>query len=542
MISVHQIKALLQVQLRSMWHSLHTSKAGGGVRVSVALAVLWYGFWAAIGLLFAVMPNLIGSEDLETALPGLFLFIMGYWQLTPLLTLSLGVSLDMRRTRIYPVSTATLFSVECGLRLGTGAEMLLILAGLWAGFATAGSMTLSTLTAGFLLFVVFNMFLSAAIRNFVERVFRQRRLREVVVVVMVCILLIPQALIWSETLRGLVRKVLSASRDIPQRRIPSGLAARIATGEAGWDESVALVAMIGIAALLAYWQFHLSITRLGGSAASRRNATGAMGDKVLRGITRGIGDPIAVLVEKEVRSLWRSPRFRLPFFMGFTFGVFAWLPILGFLREPESAHWTASHAITFISLYSFLLLGPVMFLNRFGFDRNAAQAYFWYPVSLERLLLAKNLAACFYALLQILFISMISGWFGMISTPLVIGEALLVGGIALLYLLSVGNYISVRFPIASNPDRISRGGMGHGIRSAAQFLLFPLSLAPVLAVIAAAELSDNVAATMGGVFAVTAGGILLYIVTLTNAARTMLRTREYFVSQLAQSEGPLTAE
>ena len=47
---------------------------------------------------------------------------------------------------------------------------------------------------------------------------------------------------------------------------------------------------------------------------------------------------------------------------------------------------------------------------------------------------------------------------------------------------------------------------------------------------------------MGGVFAVTAGGILLYIVTLTNAARTMLRTREYFVSQLAQSEGPLTAE
>jgi hypothetical protein len=63
-----------------------------------------------------------------------------------------------------------------------------------------------------------------------------------------------------------------------------------------------------------------------------------------------------------------------------------------------------------------------------------------------------------------------------------------------------------------------------------------------LVVVAAAELSDNVAATMGGVFVVTAGGILLYIATLTNAARTMGRTREYFVSQLVQSEGPLATE
>lgn len=186
-------------------------------------AVVW--LLGAIGLLFAVIPNLIGSEDLETALPGMFLFIMGYWQLTPLLTLSLGVSLDMRRTRVYPVSTATLFTVECGLRLGTGAEMLLILAGLWAGFATAGSMSLSALTAGFALFILFNMFISAAIRNFVERLFRQRHLREVVVVVMVCFLLAPQALIWSQTLRQIARDVLLASRDIPHRALPSGLAA-----------------------------------------------------------------------------------------------------------------------------------------------------------------------------------------------------------------------------------------------------------------------------------------------------------------------------
>ena len=111
----------------------------------------------------------------------------------------------------------------------------------------------------------------------------------------------------------------------------------------------------------------------------------------MRAPSRVLLDPVGALVEKEIVYLWRSPRFRLPFFMGFTFGVIAWVPLM---KQWESSlgRWMENSAVTLISLYALLLLGPVLFLNRFGFDRGAARFYFWLPLSMRRLLLAKNLA------------------------------------------------------------------------------------------------------------------------------------------------------
>ena len=48
-------------------------------------------------------------------------------------------------------------------------------------------------------------------------------------------------------------------------------------------------------------------------------------------------DPLAAIVEKELRSLARTPRFRMVFVMGFTFGVMVWLPmILGRGSRPTA--------------------------------------------------------------------------------------------------------------------------------------------------------------------------------------------------------------
>ena len=38
-------------------------------------------------------------------------------------------------------------------------------------------------------------------------------------------------------------------------------------------------------------------------------------------------DPLAAIVEKEIRFLPRTPRFRLAFIMGFSFGLLIWLPM-----------------------------------------------------------------------------------------------------------------------------------------------------------------------------------------------------------------------
>jgi len=538
----HQILALLQVQFRTFRHSLSSSKADGGARASATLALFWYSLWVVAALALAVLPNWIGTEDLETALPGLFLFVMGYWQLTPLLTLSLGVSIDMRRTMIYPIGLPMLFAVECLLRLATAAEMVIVLMGLWVGFATAGSMSQVHLAAGFGLFILLNVFLSAAIRNFVERIFQQRRLREMVLVALIGFLMLPQALIWSETLRGHARAIWVVARGFPIEALPSGIAADVSLGQGVWIEWMGLLSMVGLAAVFAYRQFGIAMSRSSHLPQSAGRPANALGARLLRGLTAWAGDPIAALVEKEVRSLWRSPRFRLPFFMGFTFGVFVWLPILGFWENSTSANWATDHAVVVISLYSFLLLGPVMFLNRFGFDRKAAESYFFLPISMKLLLLAKNFASGLYAILEVVLIGLVSGWFGMMSSPLAMTEAFVLGGTALLYLFTVGNHISVRYPAPSNPDRISRGSGGHGIRAAVQFLLFPISLAPVLGVLAIGASGGSPLAYGAGLVGAIGGGVLLYATGLSSSAKRLLLFREQFLNTLTHSEGLVVTE
>ena len=60
---------------------------------------------AAAGL--AMLPHFIGSEDIIALLPGFLLFMMGYWQISPVLTMSLGVSLEFRKVSVYPVEAAS---------------------------------------------------------------------------------------------------------------------------------------------------------------------------------------------------------------------------------------------------------------------------------------------------------------------------------------------------------------------------------------------------------------------------------------------------
>jgi ABC-2 type transport system permease protein len=62
-------------------------------------------------------------------------------------------------------------------------------------------------------------------------------------------------------------------------------------------------------------------------------------------------DPVGAIVEKELRTLSRTPRFRLVFIMGFTFGLVVWLPlVLGHRRDYSSA--AMDNFLTMVCLYS----------------------------------------------------------------------------------------------------------------------------------------------------------------------------------------------
>jgi ABC-2 type transport system permease protein len=542
---LQQILALVRVQIRSLLNSMRYQQGGGGLKVSVTIATLWYGIWifAAVGC--AALPRIVGTEDIESVLSGVLLFIMAYWQLAPLLTLSLGVSLDARKLTIYPVSIPTLFAVECLLRLGTGSEMLLLLAGFLGGLAAAGSPHVAELTVGFTLFAAFNVFLSAGVRNFIERVFHQRRLREVFLLVLACATLLPQLLLWSEKVRGTARTVWMALRGFPMWALPSDIAAQISIGEGRLEHLAVLTGMVAAAAVFGYVQFRQGyrITTMPAMSVPVypwKNGRPRASERAARLPSRVLRDPIGALVEKELKYLWRSPRFRLPFFMGFTFGVIAWIPIMQ--QWKTMGAWMEQSAVSLISLYSFLLLGPVMFLNRFGFDRGATRFYFWLPLTLRQLLLAKNLATLVFAMTEVALIALVCWLVGVEIGLVQIAEAVAISLIALLYLLSVGNYMSVRFPVASNPDRISRAGPGHGLRAAVQFLLFPLALLPLLLAFVVRYQLGNPLLFGACVGAAGALGLGLYLFTLQWVSRLGEAGREQFVAHLSQGEGPIASE
>jgi ABC-2 type transport system permease protein len=359
----------------------------------------------------------------------------------------------------------------------------------------------------------------------------------------VCATLLPQFLVWSAGAREVAYLVLSSGRSIPSWILPSGLAARVAVGEWVWSDLAMLLGMVGAAGVFGYRQFRngcqpdlsFAATTVPKARPGRRLS---LKEHLMKAPSWVLGDPIGALAEKEIVYLWRSPRFRLPFFMGFTFGVIAWVPLM---RQWESSlgRWMADSAVALISLYALLLLGPVLFLNRFGFDRGAARFYFWLPLSMRRLLLAKNLCTLLYCLLEVALVAVTCLLIGLPVSGRQILEAFAVASIALLYLLAVGNYMTVRFPSRSNPDRVSRAGPGHGVTGAVQFLLFPASLAPVLSAFAAGYGGAGQQGFLLTLAAAAAGGCLLYLAVLDRSARYAEQNRELILSHLSEGEDPI---
>ena len=118
-------------------------------------------------------------------------------------------------------------------------------------------------------------------------------------------------------------------------------------------------------------------------------------------------DPLAAIVEKELRTLTRTPRFRMVFVMGFTFGLMMWLPmVIGRHGSREGA--LAHYFLTVVCAYSLTLLGQVTYWNCFGFDRAAASLYFAAPQPFAAVLVAKNIASLVFIYLEVTILTAVT--------------------------------------------------------------------------------------------------------------------------------------
>lgn len=542
--STRQVLAVLRIQWRSLRNSLRRRSERFGLVVSALVAIFWYGLWlaGAAGLFgFAVLTT---DQRLARILPVLLLLVFFYWQLSPLLTASMGMSIDLRKMALYPIAVDTLFIVECLLRLMNGLEMIVLLVGLSAGVATRRLPHTWPIVPALVLFVLFNVLLSAGLRQLLERMLQRRGLREAFLLLVVTASVMPQLIIWSGSVNRVGRRLSQIFQFVPHSVLPTNALADAYLGRMHPGDWLVLGGWCAVALAFGMIQFRVGFRFDTSAARTELLGAGEEGtswvDRLYHLPSRLLPDPLAAMVGKELRYVLRSARFRFLFLMGCSFGVVVWLPF-ALRRGGPAGGPLQSSFLALLSLYALMLIGQVTFLNSFGFDRSAARYFYWMPISPTQLLIAKNLVGALFVALQVLVLAAICFLLGVTIGPWQILEALAAAAIAALYMASLGNLTSVTFAAGISPERVSRAGGGRGIQGLI-VMLYPVLISPLLAAYFARYYWRTLRgfALLMGIAAL--GAAALYTATLPLASRLAWVRREELLTDLSRGEGPLVTE
>ncbi len=532
---MNQARAILWAQ----WRSQRNFFPRRGIGWTAIVGLIWYGFWIAGA--FAVM--LLTSSPLSSSLSGVFLLVFLYWQVVPVLMAASGASLDLRKLQAYPIPFSQLFWLEAVLRITVAIEVILILTG--AGIGILRNPTLHPWDAlGLLPFAAFNLVLGVGMRDTIARVLARRRIREAAFFLLILCAALPQIVFTRG--RGSAERLRALMARGSWVGWPWTATADFLQGHGQLRALSILAVWLAGAGLFSYWQFRRTILFDTEAASARASGGSAVSSFVEDFIERFfrlpsmlLGDPLGALVEKEVRFLTRSPRFRLVFLMGFTFGLLIWLPMaLG--RQGASESFLGSNYLTVVSMYSLILLSEACFWNFFGFDRSAAQFYFLAPIAFSRVMIGKNLSALFFIVLEIGMITLVCGLLGMPLHPRTLAESFSVAAVLSVFMLAAGNQLSLRQPRPMNPAASFRSGASGRVQ-AILFMIWPIAFAPVGLAYLARYAFDSEAAFFGVLAVDAAIGAIVYKLSLNSAVAAAEQLKEQIVTALSRGEGPITA-
>jgi len=530
-----QAAAILWAQFRAMRNILPRTGRLGTI-LTLLLNTFWYGLWA-VG---SVAVMLVIREVRDTHIlfrflgPGLLLCFL-YWQVIPVIMVSAGASLQMRRLRVYPIPHSHLFHLEVMLRVTTAVETVLLLTGAGVGIVLNPTLP-SWYALPILPYALFNLYLSAGIRDLITRMLAWRRFREAMLFFVVMLAALPQILLRS----GVPKQYQKYFDQLSSPLFPWTATAYLVSGDWRLINIVSVLAWLAAGYAFGRWQFERGLrfdeeaARAHGNAATKR---GSWTERIYQLPSMLLRDPMGAMVEKELRSLVRSPRFRIVFLMGFTFGLMIWFP-MAFRKEQPGL--VQSHYLVIVSAYSILLLSEVGVWNVFGFDRSAAQLYWLAPVRTVMALVAKNIATACFVMLEVVLISGVCLLFRLPISVALFVEALLVCMVTLMFLAAIGNMSSLRFPRAMDPNESWKRSGGSRFQVMLIFLYPVISLPFVFAYYAQYKWESDVA--FYGVLAFTAAGAAIaYGYSLEKAAAMAAQSKERILAALAQGGAPVSS-
>ena len=530
-----QLFAILWAQWKSLWN-FRPAEGLTGRLLGILMGLIWYGMWTLVAVGAWLGAATLERERLHTGVPWALMAVFFYWQLAPILSATLGATIDIKKLLLYPIPTGRLFVMELLLRAFAGLEMLLVLAGGTLGLLRNPAVPVWAPLLAIPLFMAFNLFIAAGVRNLLERLLAYKRVREVLVFLFVLAAALPQILVHS----GLPRSLRRYFSQGPQSLWPWSAAGHIALAE----RALPFLALLAVWTALAYFfgisQFRrgLSFDFAARAAADRGSSPNRVTEALFRAPGLLLSDPLAIIVEKELRSLTRTPRFRLVFLMGFSFGVLIWWPI--FQTTADHGGAGGSYPVL-ISIYAVVLLAEAIIWNVFGFDRSATQLYFSAPIPFSRVLAGKNLAAVVFIVLEITLVMLVCLALRLSMPAARILEAYLVTLVLCLYLGAAGNLSSLYYPRAVNPDH-SWGRSSGGKVALFLMLSYPLLGLPVLLSYAARYAFDSEPAFYGMLAFAALAGIVVYFVSMDSALDKAERRKERILAALAESSGPLVTE
>ena len=529
-------RAILWAQWRTLWNHLPRSNRFG-LAFTLGMSALWYG---AVVMLAVGAGVLLASPDqgatVAKLLPGALLLALLYWQVVPILLASTGASLDVKKLLAYPIPHRELFGLEVLLRTTTGVEVLMVFVGAFVGLLRNPRLPLWAPLA-LTVYAAFNLLLSVGIRDVVMRLFARKAIRELMVFLFVLLAALPQLLLVSGM--GSRFKVLIPLTS--SQFWPWIVTANLLQGHFTPTLGLVLCGWTAAAYWFGRWRFEGSLqVDAHESAAPVEPAGSGSGwwDRLYRLPAAIFPDPTAVMIEKELRVLSRSARFRLVFLMGFSFGLLIWLPMtFGGSGSPDS--WVGRNYLALVCSYALLLLSDVLFWNAFGFDRTAAQLYFLAPVPTATVLFAKNFTAMIFITLDVAMVVLVCTLFRLPVSAGKVLEAYLIVFTVSLFLMAVGNLSSTYNPKPMDPAKSFRSNSGRQMQ-AVMMLLFPVTLTPALLAYLARYAFEVEWAFHAVLLFFAILGFLVRRIAVESAVQVLERRKEAIVTSLSQSDGPIS--
>lgn len=459
------------------------------------------------------------------------LAVFAYMQIVPLVTASGGWSLQLDKLQPFPIPADTLFLMEVILRLTSAPEMLILLAGGFVGLLLRTDLS-KFAPLSLLLFIPFALLVQLAVRDFILHSFARNRFREIIAVLFMAVALLPQLLIRQRSIILIKPYALMAANG---RFTPWHQLSALAIGQFSIGGLAAVVCWNIAAAFWARRQFMKSLRQEDSFRTAPVIIRSAGRFDLFQTLTSRMPDPFGAIVEKELRTLVRMPRFRVLFGMACIFSLFVFLPLA--LQSGEHS-FMGQNGVPVTTLYGLLLLSDALLLNIFGFDRGATQIYFATPAALSVVIRAKNVAAVFFVAIQSLAVPLLSLLFRIKLTALSLASSFLSAAVVTVFLLTAGNLLSVYFPRPIDPRSAFRKQGGNKVQLWLLGCTFCMFLLVGFAFLARWATSRDwvLLAVLGLEFAI---GLIMYRIALESTISHALATKERLVNELSKNAAPL---